>query len=334
MVEEETDSSATSTHRPPPRSQDILKSEFDLDRNLILEGKNNPLEPGILDTQCLTRRTVKDLSKTAFEFVSADSEKTPKEETPKAPTIAQPTSAEKDYSQPSTSTAPPVAPSQVTSKVEPAPVPSTPSISPNGIQLNTCSKADLLLIENCTEELADKVLFNRGDAYASVEDVLNVETINDNDFAILTGLKAKETLASKEASFFDFAGQTGDSPLNKMANALLEKCSLHSLILSSLDGIEICNCGDTTFLNSTPEKLAAAIPRLLSSQKDFMTHSQLPNPSAFTFYIDGHATTVAQAGEMYFTAIHKEKYPSIEHMKIVEAAQNLLAWYCSTRIVL
>ena len=337
VVEEDDELSATNTHRPPPRAEDILKSEFDLDRNLVLEGKDNPLEPGILDTQCLTRRTVKDLSKTAFEFVDSDQVETPTKEKPKAPSVAQPDSAEKDYSQPSTSTAPPLAPSQAMPKVDPTPVastPSTPSIAPNGIQLNTCSKADLLLIENCSDELADKVIFNRGDSYASVEDLLKVETINENDYAILTGLNAKQSLAAKEASFFDFADQAGDSPLNKMANALLEKCSLHSLILSSLDGIEICNCGDTTFLNSTPEKLAAAIPSLLSVQKDFISHSQLPNPNAFTFYIDGHAATVAQAGEMYFTAIHKEKYPSIEHMQTVETAQSLVAWYCSTRIVL
>ena len=317
------------THRPPPKPEAALQTEFDLDRNLFLEGKDKPLEPGILDTQCLTRRTVHDLSKTAFEFVD-----TPEEQTsaPKPPSVAQPTSAEKTEPVSAFSTAPPVAPSKAKTAEEPAST--TPSIAPNGIQLNTCNKKDLLLINGCTEELADKVLFNRGDGYKSLNDLKDLELINSNEFTTLTGLDQNETLASKETAFFEFANEPADSALNKMTKALLKKCSLHSLILSSLDGIEICNCGDTSFLNSTPEKLAAAIPGLLTSQKSFTEHSQLPTPTAFTFYIEGHAVSVAQAGEMYFTAIHAEKHPSAEHIQLVETAQTMTAWYCSSRLVL
>ena len=204
------------------------------------------------------------------------------------------------------------------------------SVAPNGIHINQCTLDDLLLI--CDKELAQKVLDARTEPYPSLESLKHQAKLSDDEYHILTGLSAKEYHIQKETYLFSIAGETNDSSVNTFIKQLKDKCEFDFVMLSTLDGLNITDCGTTNSIDK--EELAAYIPKLISTKKDFLENTNIPQAQDFSFYLGDNCLSVSIAGSVYFTCIHSSPWPNTNQLKFLHSLRDLVAWYFSHRLIL
>ncbi|EDM25837.1 DNA polymerase III subunit delta [Lentisphaera araneosa HTCC2155] len=204
------------------------------------------------------------------------------------------------------------------------------SVAPNGIHINQCTLDDLLLI--CNKELAQKVLDARTEPYPSLESLKHQAQLSNDEYHSLTGLSAKEYHIQKETYLFSIAGETNDSSVNTFIKQLKDKCEFDFVMLSTLDGLNITDCGTTNSIDK--EELAAYIPKLISTKKDFLENTNIPQAQDFSFYLGDNCLSVSIAGNVYFTCIHSSPWPNTNQLKFLHSLRDLVAWYFSHRLIL
>ncbi|WDE98315.1 hypothetical protein PQO03_21115 [Lentisphaera profundi] len=204
------------------------------------------------------------------------------------------------------------------------------SVAPNGIKINQCSLDELLLI--CDKNLAQKVLDGRTEPYPSLESLKHQAQLSDDEYHTLTGLSPKEYHVQKEHYLFSIAGETNDSSVNTFIKQLKDKCEFDFIMISTLDGLNISDCGTTNSIDK--EELAAYIPKLISAKKEFLENTNIPQAQDFSFYLGDNCLSVSITGNIYFTCIHSSPWPNTNQLKFLHSLRELVAWYFSYRLVL
>ncbi|MDD7985626.1 hypothetical protein PQO01_11765 [Lentisphaera marina] len=204
------------------------------------------------------------------------------------------------------------------------------SVAPNGIRINQCSLEELLLI--CDESLAKKVLDARTEPYPSLESLKHQAELSDDEYQTLTGLSPKEYHIQKETYLFSIAGETNDATVNTFIKQLKDKCEFDFIMLSTLDGLNITDCGTTNSIDK--EELAAYIPKLISTKKEFLENTNIHQADDFSFYLGDSCLSVSIAGNVFFTCIHSSPWPNTNQLKFLHGLRDLVAWYFSYRLIL
>ena len=211
------------------------------------------------------------------------------------------------------------------------------SQAPNGIDINSSSVSELVLLNGVGEYLAQVIIDHRKEfgPFKDLRDLQNVPGLGKRTYRTITRLSPSADLGTAERNVNRIFGITSEYvSLNQISQCALDLLDLDGIFISSVDGLILSKATQDDKIVRLADSLSAVAPQLYKRSSKALKQGMLPSADMIAFYFQKKSVSFAGSDQLFIVFIHRSDYPNQKILRQCKKIASELVWFCSYRAVI